>query len=200
VDRESVESIKRMAPRTLRTLWRAVTAEDYKTLAEGLPGVAKATVLCAPPGQTAYWGQINLYIAPEGGGLPSVELKNMVEEYFADREMLNATTVVFDPVYVPVNVSLEVAVKENYMRLDIENAVRGVVRDFFLFPNVDFGQCVFMSDLVSAVDDIEGVRYVNLTVLSRDATGVGNVIIAANEIPQLGMTTLDVFGGIIKSE
>ena len=45
----------------------------------------------------------------------------MVEEYFADREMLNATTVVFDPVYVPVNVSLEVAVKENYMRLDIEN-------------------------------------------------------------------------------
>jgi len=40
----------------------------------------------------------------------------MVEEYFADREMLTATTVVFDPVYVPVNVSLEVAVKENYMR------------------------------------------------------------------------------------
>jgi uncharacterized phage protein gp47/JayE len=199
VDRESVESIKRMAPRTLRTLWRAVTAEDYKTLAEGLPGVAKATVLCSPPGQTAYWGQINLYIAPEGGGLPTVELKNMVEEYFADREMLNATTVVFDPVYAPVNVSLEVAVKENYMRLDIENAVRGVVRDFFMFPNVDFGQCVFTSDLVSAVDDIEGVRYVNLTVLSRDTTGVGNVIIAANEIPQLGALGIDSFGGIEES-
>ncbi|HOP41229.1 MAG TPA: hypothetical protein PLI53_09315 [Geobacteraceae bacterium] len=37
VERESIESIKRMAPKTLRTLWRAVTAEDYKTLAEGLP-------------------------------------------------------------------------------------------------------------------------------------------------------------------
>ena len=197
VDRETVEGIKRMAPRMLRTLWRAVTAEDYKTLAESLPGVAKATVLCAPPGQAAYWGQVNLYIAPEGGGLPTEELKNMVEVYFADREMLTATTVVFDPVYVPVNVSLEVAVKENYMRLDIENAVRKAVQDFFMFPNVDFGQCVFMSDLVAAVDAIEGVRYVNLTVLSRNATGVGNVIIAANEIPQLGVLTLDLFGGII---
>jgi len=199
VDRETVESIKRMAPRMLRTLWRAVTAEDYKTLAEALPGVAKATVLCAPPGQAAFWGQVNLYIASEGGGLPTPELKQMVEAYFADREMLTATTVVFDPVYAPVNVSLEVAVKENYMRLDIENAVRKAVQDFFMFPNVDFGQCVFMSDLVSAVDAIEGVRYVNLTVLSRDATGVGNVIIAQNEIPQLGALTIDSFGGIEES-
>ncbi len=197
VDRETVESIKRMAPRMLRTLWRAVTAEDYKTLAEALPGVAKATVLCAPPGQAAYWGQVNLYIAPEGDGMPTPELKQMVEAYFADREMLNATTVVFDPVYVPVNVSLEVAVKENYMQHDIESAARKALQDFFMFPNVDFGQCVFMSDLVSAVDAVEGVRYVNLTILSRDATGVGNVIIAQNEIPQLGIHTLDIFGGII---
>jgi len=196
VDRETVEGIKRMAPRMLRTLWRAVTAEDYKTLAEVLPGVAKATVLCAPPGQSAYWGQVNLYIAPEGGGLPTAELKHMVEEYFADREMLTATTVVFDPVYVPVNVSLEVAVKENYMRLDIENIVREAVRNFFNFPNVDFGQCVFMSDLVSSVDAIEGVRYVNLTLLTRDVTGVSNVIIAANEVPQLGVLAIDSFGGI----
>jgi len=199
VDRETVESIKRMAPRMLRTLWRAVTAEDYKTLAEALPGVAKATVLCAPPGQAAYWGQVNLYIAPEGGGLPTPELKQMVESYFADREMLTATTVVFDPVYAPVNVSLEVAVKENYMRLDIENAARKAVQDFFIFPNVDFGQCVFMSDLVSSIDAIEGVRYVNLTVLSRDVAGVGNVIIAQNEIPQLGALTIDSFGGIEES-
>jgi len=199
VDRETVESIKRMAPRMLRTLWRAVTAEDYKTLAEVLPGVAKATVLCAPPGQAAYWGQVNLYIAPEGGGLPTEELKKMVEEYFADREMLTATTVVFDPVYAPVNVSLEVAVKENYMRLDIENLVRDTIQKFFSFPNMDFGQCVFMSDLVAAVDAIEGVRYVNLTILSRDVTGVGNVIIAQNEIPQLGALTIDSFGGIEES-
>jgi len=196
VDRETVEGIKRMAPRMLRTLWRAVTAEDYKTLAEVLQGVAKATVLCAPPGQAAYWGQVNLYIAPEGGGLPTAELKNMVEVYFADREMLNATTVVFDPVYVPVNVSLEVAVKENYMRLDIENLVRKAMQDFFNFPNVDFSQCVFTSDLISSIDSIEGVRYMNLTLLTRDVTGVGNVIIAANEIPQLGTLTIDSFGGI----
>jgi len=87
-------------------------------------------------------------------------------------------------------------VKENYMRLDIENLVREAVRNFFNFPNVDFGQCVFMSDLVSSVDAIEGVRYVNLTLLTRDVTGVSNVIIAANEVPQLGVLAIDSFGGI----
>jgi len=197
VDRETVESIKRMAPRMLRTLWRAVTAEDYKTLAEALPGVAKATVLCAPPGQAAYWGQVNLYIAPEGGGLPTEELKKMVEEYFADREMLTATTVVFDPVYVPVNVSLEVAVKENYMRADIEKKVRETIQVFFSFPNVDFGQSIFMSDIISAVDAIEGVNFVNLTILSQTDTGVANLVMSKNEIPSFGAFGIEVFGGIM---
>jgi len=85
------------------------------------------------------------------------------------------------------------------MRLDIENLVRDTIQKFFSFPNMDFGQCVFMSDLVAAVDAIEGVRYVNLTILSRDVTGVGNVIIAQNEIPQLGALTIDSFGGIEES-
>ena len=75
--------------------------------------------------------------------------------------------------------------------------MRETVRVFFSFPNVDFGQCVFMSDLVAAVDAIEGVRYINLTVLSRDTTGIGNVIISVNEIPSLGIFSPDVFGGII---
>lgn len=174
-----------------------MTAEDYKTLAEGLPGIAKATVMCAPPGEIAYWGQVNLYIAPEGGGLPSEVLKSMVEEYFADREMLNATTVVYDPLYVPVDVSMEVAVKENYMRTDVERKVRSAVENFFSFPNVDFGHSIFASDLVADVDGIEGVHYVNLTTLTRGITGVGNVTIESNEIPQLGSFDLSMSGGIM---
>ena len=41
--------------------------------------------------------------------------------------MLNATTVVYDPLYVPVDVSMEVAVKENYMRADVEEKVRETI-------------------------------------------------------------------------
>ncbi|HOP41230.1 MAG TPA: baseplate J/gp47 family protein [Geobacteraceae bacterium] len=153
--------------------------------------------MCAPPGEIAYWGQVNLYIAPEGGGLPSEALKSMVEEYFADREMLNATTVVYDPLYVPVDVSMEVAVKENYMRADVEEKVRSVVEAFFAFPNVDFGHSVFTSDLIAAVDEIEGVHYVNLTTLTRGISGVGNVSIESNEIPLLGVFVPEMNGGII---
>jgi len=51
---ENCGSIKRMAPRMLRTLWRAVTAEDYKTLAEALPELRKQRFF-AHRRAVAYW-------------------------------------------------------------------------------------------------------------------------------------------------
>ena len=43
--REALEHARRQAPAELRSLWKAVTLEDYQALAEGYPGVAKAKVL-----------------------------------------------------------------------------------------------------------------------------------------------------------
>ncbi len=39
--REALEHARRQAPAELRSLWKAVTLEDYQALAEGYPGVAK---------------------------------------------------------------------------------------------------------------------------------------------------------------
>jgi hypothetical protein len=41
-DEQSIESARIEGPRTLRALYRAVTPEDYQSLSEVYPGVAKA--------------------------------------------------------------------------------------------------------------------------------------------------------------
>ena len=41
-DRETLDHARRQAPAELRALWKAVTKADYKALAVGYPGVAKA--------------------------------------------------------------------------------------------------------------------------------------------------------------
>ena len=44
-ERERLEHARRQAPAEVRSLWRALTKDDYQALAEGYPGVAKAQVL-----------------------------------------------------------------------------------------------------------------------------------------------------------
>ena len=42
-----------------------------------------------------------------------------------------------------------------------------------------------MSDIISEVDVIEGVNFVNLIILSRTDAGVANLVQSPNEIPSL---------------
>ena len=44
-DRESLDHARLQAPAEVRAVWKALTKDDYKALAEGYPGVAKAQVL-----------------------------------------------------------------------------------------------------------------------------------------------------------
>ena len=197
-DRESVDSIKRQAPRNLRTLWRAVTAEDYKTLAEGLPGVAKATVVCGGAGEGHFFGQVNVYIVPEGGGLPSEDLKSQVETFLGEREMLNAVTVARDPVYVPIVISLQVTVKEEYLREDTRARVQRALESFLDQAGVDFGMAVYESDVLGLSRGLEGVHHADLLFLHRQdaAPGVANVILAKKEVPVLDILTVTAVGGV----
>ncbi len=208
-DRESVESIKRMAPRMLRTLWRAVTAEDYKTLAESIPGVAKATLVIPAVSERQYWGQVDLYIAPEGGGELTEAFKKTILDFFIERELLNVTTVIKDPLYVEVTVDVTVYVKENFIQLEVKNAVENALANFFEFSNVDFGQSIYLSDIIALADGIEGVKYVNASLSHLIGSGIdtvdptrldeaGNFIMAANEIVTLGShSSVEANGGIV---
>lgn len=185
-DRESLEHARKQAPAEVRSLWKAVTKEDYQALAEGYPGVAKAQILDVNDCGNIRYYQVNLAVAPDGGGPPSTLLKEDLAQYLESRKVITVEINLFEPVYRPVVIDAEIfayaAEDLDLMRSRVEQALD----DFFAFDRMSFGVPVHFSDLVSAIDGVRGVSHVNMFTPQQD------VEIRAGEIAVLGTLNLDV--------
>ena len=161
-DRESLEHAKLQAPAELRSLWKAVTKDDYKALAEGFPGVAKAQVLDANDCANIRYYQVNMAVAPDGGGLPSPTLKSELAEFIESRKVITIEVNLFDPSYRTVPIDAEVCIYPTEQPEDVRMRVESALREFFSFETMSFGQSVYFSDVVSLLDGIRGVSHVTM--------------------------------------
>jgi hypothetical protein len=190
-DPESIESMRRNIPRSLRALERAVTLDDHESLALDVGGIAKASASAVTP------SSVLLSVAPFGGGLPSTELKAQVDTYVTNRAMIGTIVTLIDPVYVPINITFSIEVNARARRTTVTNAVNKVVHDLLLFDSVEYGMKVTKAPFFHKVVDVEGVDYVSITAFNRDGAGDdGEIPLAYNEIPTAGTITVNATGGI----
>lgn len=78
-DRESTAHGKLYGPKALATNNRAVTSEDYETIAEKVPGVARALAQTSNEDPAIPENTVHVQIVPEGSVTPSQELLDAVE-------------------------------------------------------------------------------------------------------------------------
>lgn len=171
-DRMSIDEAKVLGPQSLRALNRAVTAEDYVALAEGFPGVAKATVVIGGTVDPSIAGcccQVTLYVAPTGGGPPSSQLKADLLAYLDERKMIGTCIQIGDPVYQPVDVVGTVYVANNFGTDAVALSLSDAIDQYFDLSSdfSGFGEDVFLSDFLHMMDSIPGVDHVDLTELTR---------------------------------
>jgi hypothetical protein len=190
-DPETIESMRRNIPRSLRALERAVTLEDHESLALDVGGVGKASASATTQ------ASVLLAIAPFGGGSSSAELKNEVDVYVSNRTMIGTVITVIDPVYVPINITFAIEVNPRSRRTTVTNAVTVVVNNLLAFDSVEFGQRVSKAPFFHKVVDVAGVDYVTITAFNRDGTGDdGELQLLYNEIPVAGSIAINATGGI----
>jgi hypothetical protein len=170
-DEQSIDSAKVEGPQSLLALNRAVTLDDYRILAEGFPGVAKA--LATVGGPTIEDGfacccTINLSIAPTGGGQPSTQLKEDLLEFFDTRKMAGTCVIIQDPVYRKVDQTGSVTVSSNFDIEAVEACVLDSITAFFGQDSdfMGFGRSVFVSDIIALVDNCPGVDHVDYTEIT----------------------------------
>ena len=185
-DRESLDQARRQAPAELRSLWKAVTKEDYKALAEGFPGVAKAQVLDTNDCPTIRYYSLQLAIAPRGGGRPSPLLKEELSIFLEARKVVTVEVNLTDPVYKEIHVDAEIYTYAGEDLSLVRSRIEQALADFFAFDRVAFGQAVHVSDLVALLDGVRGVSYVRLFTPQLD------IILRPGEIPVLGSVALDL--------
>lgn len=185
-DRESHDHARRQAPAELRALWKAVTKEDYKALAEGYPGVAKAQVLDTNDCESIRYYNVRMVIAPNGGGKPSPVLKKDLAQFLEERKVVTVEINLSDPIYREINVDAEVYVFPGEDLEVVRSRIEAALADFLAFDRVTFGESIHFSDIVALLDGARGVSHVHIYAPQQD------IMVKPGEIPVLGEVHLDM--------
>jgi uncharacterized phage protein gp47/JayE len=191
-DVESLESMRRNVPRSLRSLERAVTLEDYGSVAVQVPGVAKANANATIP------TNVLIYVAPSGGGAPPAQLLTDVEDYLDDRKMVGTTVTAIAATYVPINVTVSLTVNSRYRRTVVADAVKEAITASLDFDIVEFQQTISKAGVFRSTLNIPGVEFFDITAHNRTGSGnIDTITLTQGEIPVPGTITVNATGGIL---
>lgn len=213
---ESIEATRVAAPEAFRTQERAVTPEDYATIARRHPDVqrAAATFRWNGHGHTVFVTVDRFGAAPVTAAFEA-ELIGFLEPY----RMAGYDLEIDEPRYVPVEIAMLVCVKRDHFRPDVRRVVLDTLSErrlpdgrsgLFHPDRLTFDQDIWLSPIIAAVQAIDGVESVTVTVFGRQgdpdpaplASGIlpiGRLEIAqlANDpdYPERGKLTLTMGGG-----
>lgn len=155
-DVESIEDIRVNAPLTIRTLNRAVTKQDFIDLVMQADGVAKVDVI--------YTGGafVNIYIAPNGGGIASGSLLSDTADYVGDIKIINRRIRLFPAGITPVVVKMNVVTRFRADKVQAKLDIEEVLGNQFSFDNQTINGRVAMSDVIAAIDNLDRVDTVDI--------------------------------------
>jgi hypothetical protein len=160
VDTQSLDSIKRRVPLSIRTLFRAVTDQDFRDVSILSAGVAQADILfnC---GKTT-----ELYIAPEGGGIASQVLIDSTQDFIDERRMTTVKVTVLPAGEVRMLITADVKVLPNFSRVTTKNLVKNNLQDFLSVDNQKVFGTVKLGDIYAKIENTDGVDFSEIIVLS----------------------------------
>ena len=173
IDPESLEHVRQSAPVAFRTLERAVTPDDYATVAERHPEVQRAQ---ATVRWTGSWRTVFLTIDRLGGRPVDDAFEGLLREHLERYRMAGHDLEIEQPRFVDLEVELFVCVEPGYFRSHVEAALREVLsnratpsgqRGAFHPDNFTFGQPVYLSRLYAAAQAVPGVAYVEAVTFQR---------------------------------
>jgi hypothetical protein len=196
-DAERLEHVRQSAPAAFRTLERAVTPEDYTTLAGRHREVQRAQATIR---WTGSWRTVFLTVDRVGGLPVDADFEDSLRAHLERFRMAGHDLEIDGPRFVALEVELTVCVRPEYFRSDVELALREMLgsgakadgrRGAFHPDNFTFGQPVFLSPLLAAAQSVTGVAWAEFTAFqrlglpSRAALDAGSLSIGRLEIARL---------------
>lgn len=156
---ESLNRLKYRVPRSIRTLQRAVTKEDFKDITEIVGGVAAGYVLfnC---GKT-----VTVFVAPIGGGIASNDLLGKVSVALNAEDVRIITTRlnVEAAGEVILQLSINVTSLPQYQNTFVKTELENRLTDFLSPENQEIYGVVQLSDIYEVIENTTGVANSNIT-------------------------------------
>jgi predicted phage baseplate assembly protein len=218
-DAQTIDDAKLRAPQRLRTRTRAVTADDFETLACQVPGVERAHCMAplaqpGTPGQPRP-GEVLVAVLPQAeattGAIPperlalSAELKQSVQAFLNERRLVTTRLEVIAPDYVWVSIDATVRIGERSDPALYVETRRAAEAELYRYLNPytggpngkgwPFGRDLHISELYALLQRIPAIEFVeDLHVSTRDASTGAAPQSAASRItlPPHGLICSDV--------
>ncbi len=207
---EDVEAARRDAPQAFRTQERAVTAADYAAAAERSGEVQRAA---ASFRWTGSWHTVFVTAdRPRGAGVDAA-FETRLRRHLERFRMAGYDLEVDAPRFVALDVALHVCARPGHFRAPLLRAVRQRLSaqrlgdgtlGLFHPDNFSFGEPVYLSRIVAAVQAIEGVEAVRVQRFRRLVGGSpstldnGVIPVGRLEIAQLEQNPSFPEGGVLQ--
>jgi len=190
-DAETLDQVERRLPSLLKHQERAVTADDYKSLAMEVPGAGIARVEVLPlfkpqTRTTNVPGVVSVMVIPAKGGVqlpcPRADrpLLESVYQYLDSRRPATAEMYVIATEYIGLGISVAVEVRTGFGQLQVSQAVETALRSY-LWPITPggsdnqgwpLGRKIRSLELEVIVSQVPGVVEVNgLNLFTPSAAG-----------------------------
>jgi predicted phage baseplate assembly protein len=162
-DRDSRDQARRNVPLAVMALDRLVSTEDYADFARTFAGIGKATAARLSDGRRQ---MVHVTIA----GVDDIPIDVNSDLY---RNVVQALHLFGDP-NQPIQVAVRrlkllvasagVQVKPDYQWESVEPEIRAALLDTLGFDRRELGQSAFSSEIISTVQAVQGVAYVDLQI------------------------------------
>ncbi|MCJ1960493.1 baseplate J/gp47 family protein [Novosphingobium mangrovi (ex Hu et al. 2023)] len=165
MDAETLEDIRRAAPRSTAALGRVVSRHDYEAFARGFRGVGKALATQLSDGITPF---IWLTLAttemqpPTPGGDLETDLARALAEAAPPGQMLRIAGFAPEPVTLVAALRIDT---RTWRRSDIEQALRAHLANRFGPAAMDFGQPLRASAILAAIHEVTGITAARIETL-----------------------------------
>ena len=163
-EKETNESIKLFAPKSIQNQERAITAKDYETLLRrefGSSVIKSVSVYGGDEMDPPRYGRVAVSINPYEGTTISEGFKTSVIDFISDKAPLPIQPVFVDPDFLYAKVDVNVYYSKKLTAksaAEIESLVRQSIQQYSTDYMEDFGSTLMLSRLSSLVDTVdEGV-------------------------------------------
>jgi predicted phage baseplate assembly protein len=173
VDPETMEHIQQVAPFAFRTQLRAVTEDDYGTMAQKNPLIKEARGTFR---WTGSWYTALVSLDPVADTAPDDALLKATKKSLNMFRMMGVDLEVERAVIVGLDIELNICVDPSYFQADVETALLQLFiagnqctgQPGILNPkNFTFGQTIYASRFIAAAQRVEGVASVAMAVFER---------------------------------
>jgi len=178
-DWESHDHARRVAPSGFHEPVVAVSAADYQAAAASFVDSSGNAVIQRANASflwTGSWLTVTLTVDPLGTEGLTADLEQQLAEYLNTRRLAGYDIQISGPIYVPVDLGLQVSVTAGSQQSDVEQMLlqilsSGTLPDgsngFFHPDNFTFGDNLYVSKIYAAAMSVPGVQSVTITRLTR---------------------------------